>query len=137
MRSVQRGLIVCPRPDLSSALLEVVEWRVRAFDGRRLWGLFGKSKFHDEVRGARLRIIDSSELPSIDAACVADGTCEFVFQMPAGRKLEDRVLDVMRLWQVVLAQTRTTPDVVHLASSPGEESDECMIASQLIANGLG
>ena len=140
MRSVNKGLIICPRPDLSTALVDVVEWRIRAHDGFRLWGLHGQSKFHERPRGARVRFIDSSDLPEIDIEPIAEGKLDLVFQAPPGRKLEDRVLDVLRIWQVVAAQSGLGSDAMELIpqthTTSGCRDDEFMIAAELIANGM-
>jgi len=49
---------------------------------------------------ARVRVVGPSELPEVDRRAVQDGTVELILQEPAGRRLEDRVLDVLRIVQV-------------------------------------
>lgn len=137
MEGVQRGLLILPRPDLSSPQAEVVEWRLRAHDGLRLWGLRGQSPFFPEAKGAWLREVSSSELPSICADAVEDGCVDFVLQSPAGRRLEDRVLDLLRVFQVAVHYSGIDPDKVRLVpTAPGEEPDEFMIVSQLLSQGI-
>lgn len=138
MRSVNRGLIVCPRPDLSTALVDIVEWRIRAHDGLRLWGLHAQSNFHEQPRGARVRFIGCSEVPEIDLAQIPDGVLDLVFPIPPGRKLEHRVLDILRVWQVVAAHSEVDPAKIELLApaQEGRDGDDFMIATELIASGL-
>jgi hypothetical protein len=137
MESAHRGLLILPRSDLSSPLVDVVEWRLRAHDGVRLWGLRAGSPFHPEAQGAWIRETHSCELPEICMDAVTDGCLDFVWQIPAGRKLEDRVLDVLRVWQVAVNYSGLAPESVKLvAAIPGQESDEFMIASRLLARNV-
>ncbi|HUR27633.1 MAG TPA: hypothetical protein VM509_05555 [Planctomycetota bacterium] len=137
MESAHRGLLILPRPDLSSPLVDVVEWRLRAHDGVRLWGLRAGSPFQPQAKGAWIRETHSYELPEICMEAVTDGCLDFVWQIPAGRRLEDRVLDVLRVWQVAVSYSGLPPENVKLvAAIPGQESDEFMIASRLLAQGV-
>lgn len=136
MEAVQRGLLLLPRPDLSSARAEVVEWRLRTHDGCRIWGLRGASPFHPSPSGASIRRVEATELPEIFLDALADGEVEFVYQVPAGRRLEDRVLDALRVRQVAL-HMGLDPDAVRLVSdSPERTPDEFLIAEELIRQGL-
>jgi hypothetical protein len=136
MESVQRGLLLLPRPDLSSPLMEVVEWRLRAHDGLRLWGLRGTSPFHPNPCGALIREVPTTELPEIAADAVAEGRVDFVFQVPAGRRLEDRVLDLLRVYQVAV-HSGVDPCKVELAPHGAEKHpDEFLIATGLVKQGL-
>ena len=68
---------------------------------------------------------------------ITDGCLDFVYQIPAGRRLEDRVLDVLRVWQVAVHYSGLSADEIQLvAAIPGEEPDEFMIASRLLAQGI-
>lgn len=137
MQTAHRGLLILPRPDLSSGLVDVVEWRLRAHDGLRLWGLRGGSPFHPKPAGACLRQMESFDLPEVCMDAISDGCLDFVWPIPPGRKLEDRVLDVLRVWQVAVHYSGLTPEQVHLvAPIPGQEPDEFMIASHLLLQGV-
>ena len=138
MQEVHRGLIVCPRPDLTTPLVETVEWRLKAHDGTRLRGLKGQSRFHERPKGARLRFVPSCELPGLDLDTVAEGRLDVVFQMQIGRRLEDRVLDVLRVWQVTASHADLRRAEMELIAPPDhEDADAFMIAEQLITSGLG
>lgn len=138
MQEVHRGLIVCPRPDLTTPLVEAVEWRLKAHDGTRLRGIKGESRFHERPRGARLRFVPCCELPDLDLDTVAGGRLDVVFQTQVGRRLEDRVLDVLRVWQVIANHANLARSEMELVTpDDAEDADAFMIAEQLIASGLG
>lgn len=133
---VQRGLVLIPRPDLSTPLCDVVEWRLRAHDGTRLWGLRGCSPFHPLAKGAAIREVPAAELPAVDSLRVAGGCIDFVFQVPAGRRLEDRVLDLVRVYHVAIHQG-VEPLAIQLVASADEQCrDEFLIARGLLQRGM-
>jgi hypothetical protein len=136
MESVQRGLLLLPRADLSSPLIEVVEWRLRAHDGLRLWGLRGTSPFHPVPSGALIREVPTTELPEIAVDSVAEGRVDFVFQVPAGRRLEDRVLDLLRVYQVAVHSGVDPARIQLVPHSEEKHPDEFLIASGLVKRGL-
>lgn len=125
-----------PRPDLSTPAMEVVEWRLKAHDGIRLWGLRARSLFHPEPKRACIREVSAAELPRVDANAVAEGTVEFVLQTPAGRRLEDRVLDLVRVYQCAL-HAGVPPLEIRLAHADCDECpDEVLIATSLFESGI-
>jgi hypothetical protein len=128
------GLILTQRPDLSTRVVEVAEFRVRAHDGLRLWGLRAASRLGST--SARVRVVGPSDLPRVDLEAVAQGVLEIVLQAPPGRRLQDRVLDVLRVRQ--LAQEAVEgPAPVELGVEPGRRvPDEFLIASQLLAEAI-
>lgn len=136
MDTVQRGLALTPRPDLSTPLCDVVEWRLRAHDGTRLWGLRGSSPFHPLAKGATIREVSPTELPLVDGVQVASGRVDFVFQVPAGRRLEDRVLDLVRVYQVALHAGLEPCDIELLPRDDEPGQDEFVIARGLLQRGL-
>ena len=131
------GLLVLEREDLSSPLCHVEELRVRTHDGIRLWGLRGGSPFHPNARCARVRLVGAFERPTVSVDAVTDGCVDFVFQVPAGRRLEDRVLDVLRLCLMIASQSELDLENIELiAPETGPMPDEFMIAQRLIENVL-
>lgn len=136
LTQVQRGLILTPRPDLSSPFCEVVEWRLKAHDSLHLWGLRASSPFHTPPRGATIREVCSSQLPSTGIDRVADGLVDVVFQVPAGRRLEDRVLDLVRVYQMVLDSGIQTASISMVPADPEHVPDEYLIANGLVQVGL-
>jgi hypothetical protein len=137
MGAVSRGLLLFPRPDLATPVVEVVEWSLRAHDGTRLWGLKGQSAFHPEPKGVWLREFDSADQPEVWLEPIYDGCVDFAMQVPPGRRLEDRVLDVLRVWQA--AATTCDVDAARVrfaATRERPESDAFLIASQVLKHGL-
>ena len=123
-----------PRPDLSSPAVRVEEFRIKAHDGLRLTGLQGRRSL--ELRGPqiRVRLVPTDKAPEIDLQAVAGGVIEYALQFPAGRRLEDRVLDVVRICELAAAKDSVQTKDVQLYSSPGEpDPDEFLIASELLA----
>ena len=119
--------------DLSSSRVTVDELRVRTHDGIRLFGLRGLSTFHPHPTGALLRLVGAFERPEICQDTIAEGVAEFVFQVPAGRRLEDRVFDVLRLRQLVSSTHDLAEQDIRLSWNEGDrEPDEFMIASRLL-----
>jgi hypothetical protein len=141
MDGVRRGLLILPRSDLSSPFVDVVEWRMRAHDGQRLWGLRALSPFHTDPKGVHLREVAATELPTVRLDTVVEGRAEFVLQVPAGRRLEDRVLDVLRVVQVALSTCRVDPEQIRLdPTDTGPEGervpDEFLIVERLMRQGI-
>lgn len=114
--------------------MRVEEFRVRAHDGLRLTGLQGRRSLElTEVR-IRLRLVPADGIPEIDRHAVSGGVVEYALQFPAGRRLEDRVLDVVRICEIAAAKDGVKPRQVQLYSPPGEpDPDEFLIASELLA----
>lgn len=134
LRLARQSILLIPRPELSTALIEVDEFRIRAHDGLRLFGLRARCRLGASAgRTARVRIIGPSDLPEIDLSLIDCGEAEFVFQEPAGRKLEDRVLDVLRICHLASETDAAERCRVQLEASAGEEPDEFLIATQLLA----
>lgn len=136
-RLVRHGLLTLPRPDLSSRTLEVLEIKFRAHDGVRLWGLMGRCRLLQGKLPARLRVVGPAEPAAIAERDVEGGFVEFVLQEPPGRRLEDRVLDVVRLCQ--LAASMGGVDTSRIELGDGRERpapDEFLIAARLREGGL-
>lgn len=114
--------------------MKVEEFRVKAHDGLRLTGLQGRRSLELAGCRIRLRLVSADEQPEIDQKAVAGGVVEYALQFPAGRRLEDRVLDVVRICQLAAAKGGVEPRDVQLYSPPGEPNpDEFLIAAELLA----
>jgi len=133
LKLARQSVLLIPRPELSSSFVEVDEFRIRAHDGLRLYGLRAQSRIGGGLGPARVRIVGPSDLPTIDCENIVSGQCEYVFQEPAGRKLEDRVLDVLRICQLAADTGSDNTRGVRLASDEGSEPDEFLIASRILA----
>ena len=133
----RHGLMIVPRPDLSGTGCDVQEVRFRAHDGLRLWGLLARCPLFQQARPVRLRMIGPCDAPAIDRDCIEAGSADLVLQVPAGRRLEDRVLDVLRVFEVIESLEGVDPTRIALAECPGgSRPDEFLIASELRAGGL-
>ena len=126
---------VIPRPDLSGGGKTVVEFRMKAHDGESLWGLLARPGWQEGVRPARLRVVGPSQRPDIDGPTVASGVAEFVLQERAGRRLLDRVLDLVQLAQVAVTTEGIDRGRVTLSCPANErEPDEFLIAEHLLGD---
>lgn len=133
----RHGLMIVPRPDLSSGACDVQEVRFRAHDGLRLWGLLARCPLFREPQPVRLRRIGPCEAPEIDRRCVEAGSVDWILQVPAGRRLEDRVLDVLRAYEVAESLEGVDPARISLATGDdGARPDEFLIASELRAGSI-
>jgi hypothetical protein len=131
----QPSVLLIPRPELSTDSVEVDEFRLRTHDGIRLYGLRAQSRLPIAHQQVMVRLIGPCESPDLDREVLSDGTTEFVFQEPAGRRLEDRVMDLLRVCQIAAAQEGRSTRDVRLVSSH-EIPDEFLIVTQLLAEEL-
>jgi hypothetical protein len=71
----------------------------------------------------------------VDRAWIENGGAEFVFQEPAGRKLEDRVLDVVHMSRMAFHTEGVDRfKVSYPAQDGGIEQDEFRIVEHLFAS---
>ena len=78
-------------------------------------------------------MVGPSESPEIDRRALEDGEAEVVFQEPPGRRLEDRVLDVVRICQLAQDTEGVDRGRIHFISPTGRRApDEFLIAQQLL-----
>lgn len=138
LRLSRPSVILIPRPELAAAGVEVDEFRIRAHDGIRLFGLRAQHKGDGAPSAVRIRLVGPCELPQVDVTAIEVGVREFVLQLPAGRRLEDRVLDVLRVCQLASgADDGATNRVQLVATNRGQEPDEFLIAAQLLGHEIG
>lgn len=134
MNSVRKAVSVVPRPDLSGNGKDVVEFRLRAHDGTRLWGLLARSDWHKGAQPAEIRVIGPADRPVVDRHALEGGIAQLIFQEPAGRRLPDRVLDVLRIAQMALATEGIDVEKISFCCpNDGHLHDEVLIAEQLLA----
>jgi hypothetical protein len=134
LRMTRQSVLLVPRPELSSEAVIVDEFRLKAHDGVRLFGLRAKCRFSCDAPRATVRVVGPSDLPEIDRRNIERGETVFVLQEQAGRKLEDRVLDVLRVCQLASSMDLEHPPRVELESETDlDPRDEFLIASQLLA----
>jgi len=135
--AVRLNLLLVPRPDLSTAGCAVQELRLRAHDGVRLWGLVGRCPLLRAGLPVRIRRVSACEHARIDEACVEGGTLDLVIQGLPARRLEDRVMDVLRVWQAASQMEGVDPERIRLEMvSRDEAPDEFLIVEELRAGGI-
>ncbi len=124
--------LVTPRPDLSTPERTVVEFHMRAHDGARLWGLHGRPIAPKGPVATQIRSCGAADLPEIDTSVLEHGEAEFIMQEPAGRRLSDRVLDVINLYQVAKSTPGLDGANISLVQGPAKQlPDEFVIVRQL------
>lgn len=116
-----RQLAIFPRADLSRPGVEVIELRVRAHDGARLTAFLARSAFAGQGLEVRLRACGDPCSGALDFSAVESGGTDLVFQYPPDRRLEDRVLDVLRI--VAAACSVESVDCARVTFRP---SDSCV-----------
>lgn len=133
LKLARLSVLLFPRAELSTPAFEVDEFRIRAHDGVRLLGLRAQSRLGAGTKPARIRLVGPCDVLQIDRATLEDGSTEYILQELPGRRLEDRVLDVLRVCQMASANNGSDLRTVCLVS-PEHEPDEFLIASQLLAD---
>lgn len=134
LKLARPSALYTPRQDLSTRAVKVEEFRVRAFDGLRLHGLCGRRSMAIGNCQVRLRVVPFDRSPEIDLSAVRSGVHEYVLQSADARKLEDRVLDVLRACELAAGKEGIRTHEVQLFTPDTEsEPDEFLIAARLIA----
>lgn len=136
LASTPRQLVLFPRPDLARPGTEVVEMRMRAFDGERLHAFLARPCFSVVGECVRLRPARDSAVEPIDWAAVDRGASDLVFSCPAERRLEDRVLDVLRIAQAACELESIDSARLQFGGIPGKMmADELRIAALIRSKG--
>lgn len=118
-----------PRPDLSTPERTVSEFHLRTHDGDHLFALLAQPTGAPKPVPARIRCCGPAEPPELDPRAAREGIAEILVQEVAGRRLEDRVLDMVSTFRVA----RRTPglDGSRVMSAEGSLPDELRIAQRL------
>jgi len=133
--SEPRQLAIFPRPDLTRPGVEVIELRLRAHDGARLTAFLARSAFADTGLEVHLRACAEPEETSLDFATVERGGSDLVFRYPGERRLEDRVLDVLRVLGAACSLEGVDCSKVRFQPSDSCVQDEFSIVQFLRAEG--
>ena len=132
-----RQLAIFPRPDLCRPGIEVLELRLRAHDGARLTALIARSAFAQEGSEVRLRACQGLDPAGVDWEGVEGGRTDLVFAYPPERRLEDRVLDVLRVVGAACSLESIECKNVKFIPSDSCVQDEFAIADFLRHQGWG
>jgi len=131
-----RKLAVFPRPDLSRPGIDVVELRLSAHDGARLTALLARSAFAETGLIVGLRACVDPGNAVLDFTAVEEGATDLVFQYPPDRRLEDRVLDVLRIMAAACSVESIDCSKVSFRPSDSCVQDEFAIVRFLREMGL-
>ena len=123
-----RNLVQIPRTDLSRPGIEVTELRLRAHDGAPLRALLARSAFQQSGAQVHLRLCEDLDTCALDWRAVEQGTSDLVFHYPPERRLEDRVLDVLRLTEAACSLEAVDCSDVRFYSGCQSPPDEFVIA---------
>ncbi|MAB78425.1 MAG: hypothetical protein CMJ89_03635 [Planctomycetes bacterium] len=99
-----RQLVIFQRSDLGRPGIEVLELRLRAHDDERLTALLARSAFAQIGERVRMRACLDLSSEEMNWPAVESGQTDLVFRYPGAagaRRLEDRVLDVLRVIHAV------------------------------------
>lgn len=104
--SAQGSLLLLPRADASTAFVEVEEFRFKAHDGVRLWGVRMLAGYRSPELSSKICIVGPAEAITPDTRALDPGGAYFFLREPEGRALEDQVLDVLRLTCMIASLER-------------------------------
>ncbi len=127
-------LVFRGRPDLSNRRTKVSEFQLRTHDGTLLNGLCCRPAWVPGRRPFRVRSVGPGQALTIDTATLEQGVAEFVFEQPSGRRLKDRVLDVVAVVRMAQQLRGIDAKRTNLGDAKGNHSgDEYLIAQHLFA----
>ena len=131
LEKVPRHMVIFPVPQLVRPGIDACELRLRAHDEARLRALLVRPAFCQEGGRIQLRPCERADVDDVDWECIDKGGTDVVFAYPDDRRLEDRVLDVVRLARAACCMESV--DCSHLGFGNGLESipDELVIAEWL------
>ena len=104
--SSQGSLLLLPRPDATTAFVDVEEFRFKAHDDVSLWGVRMLAGYRSPELPTRICIVSPAEAITPDTRALDPGGAYFFLREPEGRALEDQVLDVLRLTCLIASLER-------------------------------
>ena len=123
-----RRLVVQARPDLSQPGIDVLELQLLAHDGVALRAFLARSAFHTRADSVRVRPCTDLTTCAIDWRSVEEGQTDVVFPRFPERRMEDRVLDVLRLVDAIASVEHVSESCIHLRCGLGPPPDEFVVA---------
>lgn len=136
MAQVPRQLLVFPRQELALPGGEASELWLRGHDRVRLRALFARSVVIFPRPEIRLRWVDELGAPRLEWDSIADGQPQLVVEELGGRRLEDRVLDLLRTIQAARELAQLHDGRLTLRADPEDLArDEVLIVDRLLADG--
>ena len=95
-----------PRPDISTPFVEVEDFRFKAHDGLRLWGVRMLAGYSTPDLNAKICLAGPADAIDPGNCALEPGGAYFFLREPPARRLEDQVLDVLRLACMVASLER-------------------------------
>ncbi len=135
LKTEPRQLTFFPRPDISRPGIDVVELRMRGHDGARLRAMLARPSFNSTGLEVQLRSCGTLEQAVLDWGSVEKGGSDLVFCYPPQRKLEDRVLDVIRIVDAACSVESIDCEHVNFHAVAGVMPDEFSIVQFLRQKG--
>jgi hypothetical protein len=139
---IPRQLLVFPRHDLSWPGGEVAELWLRGAQGGRVRTLFARPRFAAQRPTLRLVHAESEGLAPADGSGwsggvfhwdrIRDGESWLIWRPDPSRRLEDRVLDLVRTVQAARQLLGDLEAPVEFEDGDGPGADELRIAQQLL-----
>jgi hypothetical protein len=138
LNTVPRQLLVFPRNELALPGADASELWLRAHDRTRLRALFARSAVATPRSELLLGIVEDLHGCRFDWDEVADGRPQLLVEGPRDRRLEDRVLDVLRVLGAAreLAGLGQAP-IALMSRGTDRNRDELQIVERLLAEGRG
>lgn len=129
LAQVPRKLVIIPRPDLSRPGVEVLELRLQAHDRTAVRAILGRSAFARSGDEVRLRPALGRDPEELDWTALEQGRTDVALCLPPGRRLEDRVLDVLRVAQAACSLESVDCGRLRLGwGRPSDCEDEFVLA---------
>lgn len=133
LRAIPRRLLIVPRPELSRPGFDVMEIKLRSHDGERLAALVARSAFGCSDQPSKIRLLGPDDLMRVRWSVVEQGQLEACFRPLEGRRLEDRVLDLLRVIDAIRSLEDTSTCVELAPESRDPLPDDVWIAEQVLA----
>jgi hypothetical protein len=131
LAEVPRKLVILPRPDLSRPGVEVLELRLQAHDRTAVRAILGRSAFARAGEHVRVRPAGQRDPEQLDWAALEQGRTDVSLCFPPGRRLEDRVLDVLRVAQAACSLESIASSRVWLGWGQRSDEDEFVLAGMI------
>jgi hypothetical protein len=128
LAQVPRKLVIVPRPDLSRPGVEVLELRLQAHDRTAVRAILGHSAFARAGDDVRIRPAAQRDPEQLDWTALEEGRTDVSLCFPPGRRLEDRVLDVLRVAQAACSLESIASSRVRLGWGQRSDEDEFVLA---------
>ncbi len=131
LAQVPRRLVIVPREDLSRPGVDVLELRLQAHDETAVRALLGRSAY--ARRGELVRLRPAGDDPeALDWSALDQGSTDVVVSFASDRRLEDRVLDVLRVAEAVSSLESVDQGHLRLGNGRPAECEDAFVLAGLL-----